>query len=113
VAQLVRSSLRDPDVCARYGGEEFAVILPRTELDRARLVAERILETIRSRTFALRADSDPGAATEIRLTASIGVAQCPSDAVDSAEVLVRQADEALYQAKRAGRDTLRAHGDPV
>jgi len=109
VAQLVRSSLRDPDVCARYGGEELAVILPKTELEQARHVAERILQAVRTRTFEPPASAS---AAEVRLTASIGIAQFPSEGVSTAEALLGQADEALYDAKRAGRDRLRAHGDP-
>jgi diguanylate cyclase (GGDEF)-like protein len=64
---------------------------------------------VRARTFEPPA---PASVSEVRLTASIGVAQFPSGGVSTAEALLGRADQALYDAKRAGRDRLRAHGDP-
>jgi diguanylate cyclase (GGDEF)-like protein len=112
-AQHMKSSLRDPDVCARWGGDEFAVILPKTDLGRARRVGERILQAIRAQTFEPSTSEGSARDREVRLTVSIGIAQFPSDGAATPDALVAQADEALYRAKRAGRDTLSVHGEPT
>jgi diguanylate cyclase (GGDEF)-like protein len=102
-AQLIRSSIRDPDICSRYGGEEFAIILPKTHLQGALAVSERIFHALRAKTYAAENGAPPVA---LRVTASIGVAFYPSKDVTSPELLVKFADEALYRAKREGRDTI-------
>ncbi len=107
-AALIRASIRDPDICSRYGGEEFAVILPKTPMSGALAVAERIWREIRTREFRITT-SAPAAGeggTTVRLAASLGVAFYPSKDIASGEALLRFADQALYQAKRAGRDTI-------
>jgi len=83
---------RGLDVVTRYGGEEFAVILPETDREGARIVAENINGQVRSETHFLR-----------KLTISLGIASLHGDQLQSQE-LVGQADRALYQAKRQGRD---------
>jgi len=95
VGVLVRVCPRRSDFIARYGGEEFAVILVDVEGDDLVRVGERILDGIRSLRVEYRESS-------ISLTCSIGMATC--GAQDSAEDLLRRADEALYQAKNSGRD---------
>src|SRR5690242_9498482 len=102
-ADLIRSSIRDPDICARYGGEEFAIILPKTHLQGALAVSERIFRSLRAKTYMPEVD---GKAAPLRVTASVGVAFYPSKEVTSPELLVKLADEALYRAKREGRDTI-------
>jgi two-component system, cell cycle response regulator len=102
-AQLIRSSIRDPDICSRYGGEEFSIILPKTHLQGALAVSERIFHALRAKTYAVEDGAPPAA---LRVTASIGVAFYPSKDVTSPELLVKFADEALYRAKREGRDTI-------
>lgn len=88
---LVRHS-REYDLVARYGGEEFVVILPETDADRAMMIAERFRDMVQ------------GAPWEKRLiTASFGVAQLSRCCPDPSVVLA-QADEALYQSKRNGRN---------
>lgn len=104
-ADLIRTSLRDPDICARYGGEEFAVILPKTHLQGALAVAERFLRRMREKVFTVEA-REGATAGEVHVTASVGVAFFPSKDVASPQQLVKLADEALYQAKRDGRDTI-------
>ncbi|MGC4000928.1 MAG: diguanylate cyclase [Anaeromyxobacter sp.] len=104
-AEQIRASTRDPDICARYGGEEFAVILPKTHLSGALAVAERIWKALGAREFPLP-PAAPGAPGLLKVTASIGIAFYPSKDITSPELLLRFADEALYQAKRAGRNTI-------
>ena len=103
-AEQLRHSTRDPDICARYGGEEFAVILPKTHLSGALAVAERIWKELGTKTYAPPAGrtGDP----ELKVTASMGIAFYPSKDITTPELLVRYADEALYQAKKAGRNTI-------
>jgi two-component system, cell cycle response regulator len=106
IAQLVRISVREVDVCARYGGDEFAVILPQTELPSARRAAERILDAVRKKTFRLEDVASPSDSSEVGVTTSIGVANSSGD-VDTAEQMVSAADAALYRAKGEGRNRVR------
>jgi len=96
-AGVLRSCLRDGDVAARYGGEEFAVLLPGNDRDAALAIAERI----RSRAESTIVSLAPGLTD--RITVSIGVATTPEHALDRI-TLLRLADEALYDAKNAGRN---------
>ncbi|MFA9219480.1 MAG: diguanylate cyclase [Sphingomonadaceae bacterium] len=101
VAAVLTEHLKRPaDLAARYGGEEFAIILPDTELTGALIVAEscrRHLEQL--------AIENPHATTERScLTISIGVASMVPTAQCSVEQLIEQADQALYAAKRNGRN---------
>jgi len=97
IAQILKSSLRETDLVARYGGEEFAVILPETDKEGASIAAERVRKTVSEQTFG-----EVGA----KMTISLGVASYPDDACLRAD-LIRQADEALYRAKREGRNCTR------
>jgi diguanylate cyclase (GGDEF)-like protein len=114
-AALVRGSVRDHDLCARYGGEEFAVILPKTMMTGALAVAERIHKAMNQKVFeeerpqAKTAETRAGAIAApatARVTASFGIASYPSKDIASAELLIRYADEALYRAKREGRNAI-------
>ncbi|MHB1846526.1 MAG: GGDEF domain-containing protein, partial [Deltaproteobacteria bacterium] len=100
VAKRIAESVRETDFCARYGGEEFSVILPRTSLNGALTVAERI------RTSVEREGLDGE-----QVTVSIGVAGLPGASSASPELLVRAADEALYVAKREGRNRTKIYRD--
>jgi two-component system, cell cycle response regulator len=104
-AALLRSSIRDPDICARYGGEEFAVILPKTHMSGALTVAERVWRALGAKEYALVGGAS-GAPATIHVTASLGVAFYPSKEISSGELLLRFADQALYEAKKAGRNTI-------
>ena len=96
-AGVLRSCMRDGDLAARYGGEEFAVLLAGVDEVGALAVAERI----RGRTESTLISLAPGV-TE-RLTVSIGMALAPDQAIERL-TLLRLADEALYDAKQAGRN---------
>jgi diguanylate cyclase (GGDEF)-like protein len=102
---LIRGTIRDPDICARYGGEEFAVILPKTHMNGALVVADRIRRALGKKTYALPAAAPGGPAT-VQITASVGVSFYPAKDITSSDLLLRFADEALYEAKRAGRDAI-------
>jgi diguanylate cyclase (GGDEF)-like protein len=109
-AGLIRASIRDPDICARYGGEEFAVILPKTHMSGALAVAERIWREMGAKDYALPASGAMGGGgtgtVEMKVTASLGIAFYPSKDITTSEHLIRFADQALYQAKRGGRNTI-------
>ena len=98
VARVLEQSLRPGDVPCRYGGEEFLVAMPDTDKTDAVRAADRIREAIASHNFP-NAGSQPLG----RLTISGGVAALRTDGLDSTE-LIRHADQALYQAKAAGRN---------
>src|SRR6267143_2718294 len=97
VASEISRSLRTPDVAARYGGDEFAVILPQTQPEGALRVCERIRKAVDQ--LALNAGDEP-----VSVTASLGVANYPGELISTAEELVHAADEALYGAKRGGKN---------
>ncbi len=109
---LIRASIRDPDICARYGGEEFAVILPKTHMSGALAVAERIWRELGAKDYVIPPSApisptvDAAATRTVRITASVGLAFYPSKDITSGELLLRFADQALYQAKRAGRNAI-------
>lgn len=93
---------RRSDLVARYGGEEFIVLLPMTPKSRAYCAAERLREQVAQHVFYRRK----------KLTVSVGVAGYPDDG-DTAERLLGRADEALYMAKKTGRNRACAFGQPL
>lgn len=95
LAALLRQACRTGDIVSRFGGEEFILLLPDTTLADAARTAERIRETVCATTF-------PFAGT---MTISAGVASRDDQSRDR-EALLRRADEALYEAKAAGRNTV-------
>ncbi len=97
IATVLRTSVRSVDHVGRYGGEEFLVILPETGKHEACLLAERLRAAVEEYGVILT-DKGP-----VRRTVSIGVAAYPEDALNPAE-LIERADEALYRAKRAGKN---------
>ncbi|MCP3105072.1 diguanylate cyclase [Myxococcus sp. K15C18031901] len=107
VAQTARSRLREVDVLARYGGEEFVALLPETAPPDALTVCERMREAIAA--LDLEHVAVDGRRQQVRLTASLGVATVPAEALGSAEALLRAADAGLYAAKEAGRNRVRQH----
>jgi diguanylate cyclase (GGDEF)-like protein len=97
LAARVSEQNREVDTLARYGGEEFVIVLPETTADGAGMLAERICVAVRRQPFT--SEGEP----PLRVTLSIGAASYPVHGA-SAATLMRAADEALYVAKRAGRD---------
>lgn len=102
LAQLMAATFREVDVVARIGGEEFAVLLPSTSLEGAVVVAERLRDAVTSRCVSIDG-------TDIRYTVSAGVTVTDS-ASTPIDVLMRRADAALYNAKRAGRNRVEIDG---
>ncbi len=97
ITDLLRKSVRKIDLLARYGGEEFVILLPHTDKEGAFIHAERIREAARGNRCS---DSN----TCIMVTVSLGVSTFPSPDINSADELVGKADNALYEAKRNGRN---------
>jgi diguanylate cyclase (GGDEF)-like protein len=104
VVRVLRESVREVDVVCRYGGEEFAVILPNADSKAAQVVAERIRAAAETRRFRVAAEVALG------VTVSVGVSCCPADG-DEVRKLVDAADNALYRAKRSGKNRVVQAGD--
>jgi len=96
-AKVLQESIRNTDYVARYGGEEFVIVLPETNLSKAREMAERLRDDISKNVI-----SEEGK-DEIQLTTSIGIAGYPEHA-ESWQELLKSADSAMYKAKTAGRN---------
>jgi len=93
---ICKKNLRDFDIFGRLGGEEFAILLPQTETNNARILAERLCSIV--------ARTDIEAEDKIlRITVSIGVSVLLSEE-DSLDKMLRRADDAMYEAKRNGRN---------
>ena len=104
-ATLLRESVRDIDLASRWGGEEFLLVLPGTGLEGAAQVAERIRRALKERV-TLSVDGAP-----IPVTASFGVAAYPE--ARTAADLFAAADDALYRAKRTGKNRVSVAAEPL
>lgn len=96
VASILKSAIRDYDICCRYGGEEFAAFIDSADMDIGRKTAERIRTMVESARF-------PGH-PDFACTISIGVATCTPDKSNCIDDCIAVADEALYEAKKTGRN---------
>ena len=95
IAQILKKTSENA-IVARYGGEEFSVLLPETSKAEALILAEKIRETVEKEEFVFRRQ-------RIAMTVSVGVANIPDDTLDL-ESVIQKSDQALYQAKRQGRN---------
>ena len=99
-ADRISGAIRGIDLACRYGGEEFLVAMPDTDINFARIVAERLRQDIAGEKFILNNGRDI-----VEVTVSIGIASTDSSTdVDTAQKLIKRADEALYEAKESGRN---------
>jgi diguanylate cyclase (GGDEF)-like protein len=105
IAALLQTAVRDVDRVGRFGGEEFIVLLPGQGLAQAGIIAETLRQ--RLATQPLRRD---GVETPLALSASFGVAEWKGPKEDPSRLVMR-ADQALYRAKRAGRNQVQTVGD--
>ena len=106
LGKLIMSAVRETDIVARYGGEEIFVISPDASLETAVMLAERLRRHTEAHELVLT--SETSAPRVIRVTVSIGVASFDPSLADGAG-LMRNADEALYEAKGAGRNRVHAY----
>lgn len=100
IAQLLKKTIREVDILARLGGEEFAIIMPQTSIEEARNLAERIRQRV-------EAESMQHDTLQIKITASFGIAACMTEDNDL-EKMLTMADDALYIAKKKGRNQVRS-----
>ncbi len=102
VGEVLRATCRSRDVAARFGGDEFAVLLPRTRLSEAKIVAYRLRSELARRAAEL------GAPLDSAVTVSVGIADLDSLALPTPSMLFEAADRALYLAKSGGRNRVEA-----
>ncbi len=98
IARIIKENVREIDVVARYGGEEISLVLPETNKESARVVAERVRRKIEEHVFKAYDE-------KLKLTVSVGISIYPNDSID-ARTLIDKADEALYAAKNSGKNVV-------
>jgi diguanylate cyclase (GGDEF)-like protein/PAS domain S-box-containing protein len=96
IGAIIREVIRVTDIAARYGGDEFCIVMPDTDLEGAQALAERIRSRLASTDFSAHAAS-------LRVTCSAGVSRLGGN-ISSHDTLLASADQALYAAKRHGRN---------
>jgi diguanylate cyclase (GGDEF)-like protein len=99
-AEILKENTRASDLCGRWGGDEFLMILTHVEKENVELPLDRLRKQFGSQIFSFNGQ-------KIKLTASFGIAGFQSGEAPELGALVRQADRALYAAKRAGRDQVK------
>ena len=105
VGYIINEGLRETDVAARFGGDEFVICLPRTDLEMAGIVAERLRSGIEATTFSYKEHN-------VKVTASFGVNSMKCSSNGSVEMVTERADHLLYKAKDAGRNRVFLDDDP-
>jgi diguanylate cyclase (GGDEF)-like protein len=108
IAEIVADHCRSGDTAYRYGGEEFLIILPEQSLESAASIADRLRQAVEGLRIPHEAKSPP----EV-VTVSAGVATLPAGSAKSADALLKEADEALYRAKQAGRNRVASYEVPA
>lgn len=103
ISDIIKSNVRNSDAYIRLGGEEFVIILPRTLLDEAQILAERIREAVEQSDFIYHSEHIP-------ISISLGVSQYEGEQV---EAFIETADKALYSAKNNGRNQVMVSGEAL
>jgi len=104
IAEILQEETRVVDLAARYGGEEFVLVLPETEAREARVVAEKVRKLVESHSFWA------GEERRIKISLSAGVSEATEYPMDK-ETLIEQADRAMYQAKKKGKNKVSVFAD--
>ncbi len=104
LAERLQEHIRTPDILARYGGEEFVILMPETDIESARTMAERLRTQIHENP--IKTDIGP-----VSLTISIGIATLDIEIDSTIDRLIDRADQALYAAKQAGRNKVVIYED--
>ncbi|HCG98675.1 MAG TPA: hypothetical protein DE036_02410 [Actinobacteria bacterium] len=99
IAKTIKDNIRQSDFAARFGGDEFALILPETDVIKAQRVGEKLRRRVEAMSIRVGAD------TTINVSLSIGLSSINKNMQDPLS-LVKRADEALYDAKKAGRNRM-------
>jgi diguanylate cyclase (GGDEF)-like protein len=97
VSRICMENIRQVDVFARYGGEEFALLLPRTDRERAHEIAERLREMIAAAPITFEQH-------QIHVTISLGI-ESFDESIPNLDAMMMRADEAMYEAKRRGKNS--------
>ena len=105
ISRLIQENTRSEDLYARYGGEEFILLYKDTTAEQTDISIERLREAIETSSVSFEGN-------EIRITASFGISSFTSDSGMSLEACLQQADDALYEAKKSGRNQIR-HFEPA
>ncbi len=100
IADILKKTKRESDIACRYGGEEFVILLPSTPIEGGCELARKIKEAVEREEFKTEQGSI------VKVTVSIGVSQVFFDSEKNIEPALKRADEALYEAKEAGRNTV-------
>lgn len=99
VGEIIKNTVRSYDIPARYGGDEFAILMPETDVQGAKSIAERLQEKITKQQFRTGQES-------FTITASFGISSFPVDQIVSSESIIVEADHALFVAKGKGRNKI-------
>jgi len=99
LSDRILKTVRTSDIVARYGGEELIVILPQTNMDGAKIYADRLLEKISDEPYS-------GLPPDRKVTVSIGIAMMDMKTCETTKDLIQSADTALYKAKREGKNRI-------
>jgi diguanylate cyclase (GGDEF)-like protein len=100
IAAILKRSVRRGDLAARFGGEEFVVLLPKCDKPAALKIAKKLRQAVEEEEIPYQEQQPSG-----NLTATFGVATYPFDA-ENVDMLLKRADECLYQGKEAGRNVV-------
>lgn len=110
LGKLLLQVIRESDIAARYGGDEILIIAPKTNVNFAAVLAERLRQHVETHALVLTNTTDKP--QEIRVTVSIGVASLTEE-INDCQKLVLKVDEALFCAKQEGRNRVIVHGNKL